>query len=391
MKTVVVVPKLRNAQWSGGGPLLHPVIFCILIRCDYEYIAMIKKILDEYFEGINEVTKHNLSFLVEGIMRSGTASPWHAARAMSASNDKSFKTNEKRVNRLLQDANFQLDDKMFRKYINLLFAIFEERNLLKEGDNLQINVDYTTDRDDFIILMASINFNGRAVPLYFSMRAYPKRKGQHDQKRLEASFIRALRHLLSKKYTYIIVADRGFGNDRLAQMCAESGFDYTLRINENLKIKVEDKACNLSSFKGKSTKFTTYVFTWERHVNFEIRTKDESTWFLMVSKPEIPGVKIYERRFSIEKCFQDQKSSGLNIEKCKIKKYDRFQRLYFAACVAQLFIVMVGEYVESEKHPLKKNFPILANAISVFSNSDGMLAKSCFIKQSILFAQSAKI
>jgi hypothetical protein len=121
-------------------------------------------------------------------------------------------------------SNFQINDELFRKYINLLFEALKERNLLKFGDNLQINVDYTTDTDDFLILMASVNFSGRAVPLYFSMRAYPKRKGQHDQQKLESSFIRALRHLLPKKYFYTIVSDRGFGNDRFAQLCLDKGF-----------------------------------------------------------------------------------------------------------------------------------------------------------------------
>jgi hypothetical protein len=48
------------------------------------YYSIMKDIIDKYFEGINEVAKHNLSFLVEGLMRCGTASPWHAARSMSA-------------------------------------------------------------------------------------------------------------------------------------------------------------------------------------------------------------------------------------------------------------------------------------------------------------------
>jgi hypothetical protein len=337
-------------------------------------------LINRYFSGINAITINNLSFLVEGIVRCGTASPWHASRAMSAVNDQSFKTNEKRANRLLQDSHFQIDDELFRKYVNLLFDAMEERDLLKIGDDLQVNVDYTTDTDDFLILVASINFGGRAVPVYFSMRAYPKRKGQHDQKKHESSFVRALRHLLPKKYSYTIVSDRGFGNDRFAELCADKGFDYVLRVNENLNVRIGDKACNLSDFKGKNEKFSAYVFAWEKEVEFEIHTENESTWFLLLSKSDISGREIYKKRFSIEKCFQDQKSSGFNIEKCKIRKYDRFKRLYFTMCLAQLFVVMIGEYIENENHPIKKRFPMLVGAISAFSSSDGMLARHYFVK-----------
>lgn len=81
--------------------------------------------------------------------------------------------------------------------------------------------------------MARVDFGGGSVPLYFSMRSYPKRKGQSDQKTLERAFLKELRHLLSKKYSYTIVADRGFGNDRFAQLCHENGFNFVLRICES--------------------------------------------------------------------------------------------------------------------------------------------------------------
>ena len=81
----------------------------------------ISKIIKEHFLGIKETTLKNLGYAVEGIIRSGRASIWHAAQAMSAVNNENFKTNEKRGNRLLQDVNFQIDDSMFRKYIKILF------------------------------------------------------------------------------------------------------------------------------------------------------------------------------------------------------------------------------------------------------------------------------
>lgn len=112
-----------------------------------------KEIIEEYFKRLKDFTIGNLSYFVEGIMRSGRARAWHAAQAMSPLNGGSFKTNEKRSNRLLQDENFQIDDATFRKYIKLLFDAMRERNLLNIGDNIQINVDYTSDTDEFLILM----------------------------------------------------------------------------------------------------------------------------------------------------------------------------------------------------------------------------------------------
>jgi hypothetical protein len=50
-----------------------------------------------------------------------SASVTDISRSLSKINDESFRTNEKLVNRLLQDADFQVNDNLFRKYINLLF------------------------------------------------------------------------------------------------------------------------------------------------------------------------------------------------------------------------------------------------------------------------------
>jgi len=276
----------------------------------------------------------------------------------------------------LQDSDFQINDNLFRKYINLLFDVMTERGLLKIGDNVLIKVDFTTDTNEFLILMASVDFGGRSVPLYFSMRAYPKSKGQNDQKKMEKAFLRELRHLLSKKYTYTIVADRGFGNNRFAQLCLEFGFNYVLRICENINICIDDNMLNLKDFSGQNTSFKAYVCTWNREANFEVKTENNSTWFIFSSLPlEENFSKIYAKRFGIEKCFQDQKSSGFNFEKTKIRKYDRFKRLYFSICLAQLFVVILGEYIKNENHPLKKKFPITTGVLSAFSSSDGISAK----------------
>ena len=170
---------------------------------------------------------------------------------------------------------------------------------------------------------------------------------------MEYSFIKALKHLLPKKYNYTIVADRGFGNQRFAKLCQENGFDFVLRLRENLRIKTHGEVENLEDYKGKNTAFDVQVVSWDEEYHFEIKTENGSTWFLLMPLGSKNGAQKYEQRFSIEKCFQDQKSSGFDVEKSKIRKYDRFKRLYFSMCLSQLLMVIVGEHVEFENHPLK--------------------------------------
>ena len=144
------------------------------------------EVLDKYFDDIGLVLFRNFKAVLKGILLSGTSSVWSIARKVAEFSGRTFKASEKLVNRVLQDNNFQINDNLWRKYINLLFSALIERDLLKLGGNLLIRLDYTTDTDDFLILMASVDFCGKSVPLYFSMRKYPKKKDQMNQKKLES-------------------------------------------------------------------------------------------------------------------------------------------------------------------------------------------------------------
>ncbi len=56
-----------------------------------------------------------------------------------------------------------------------------------------------------------------------------------SQIKMEEAFIKGLRHVLSKKYSYVIVADRGFGNNRFANLCKENNFDSNLAKNGKIR------------------------------------------------------------------------------------------------------------------------------------------------------------
>ena len=71
----------------------------------------------------------------------------------------------------------------------------------------------------------------------------------------------------------------------------------------------------------------------------------------------------YKERFKIEKCFFEQKSNGFNVEKSKVRKYERMGRLLFCICVSQAFMLIVGNIVKHNHHDIKKNFPQTTNLI----------------------------
>ncbi len=326
------------------------------------------EIFEKYFAKLGHHFVRNISLIIPAMLRSGAANTALIAKEMCKINGKNFKANDTTLFRFLQSKNFQINEKFWRLHINLLFDFLKEQNSISSANPIQINIDYTTSYDDFMILCASVILGNKSVIIYFTSRLYPRRKNQMDQKKMEAAFIKGLKQVLSKQYRYIIVADRGFGNDRFAKLCEENNFSYVLRMNKNLSVQDDEKTEeNLSEFDQTNHKnLNLYIKTWKKDCIFETTTDKGSTWFLLKSSEELNGKEIYEKRFKIEKLFQDSKSSGFDIEKTKIKKYDRFKRIFYCTVLSHMFLVILGNFLESKTNGIKKNFALLTKTLSAF-------------------------
>jgi transposase len=278
----------------------------------------------------------------------------------------SYKGGEMAVYRLLSNPLFKVGKVLLRSYVKLIFSLLEERTGLKKGDTVYVQIDFTSERDNFQILMASVLLNGKAIPLYFSMRKYPKKKGQYDQKKMEKAFIEGLKHALSKQYRYVIVADRGFGNKRVIELCESAGFEYIIRAEPNLKIRYGNQEGIMSEVIKEKGKYEIEVISWRKTITLIRNEEKGQVWYLMTSlKEEEPGriVKSYKDRFRIEKVFQDLKSSGFRLEETKIKGYSRFKRMFFLTCIAYSLMVLQGDSLEQEEGEWKKKLTSVSKKV----------------------------
>jgi hypothetical protein len=338
------------------------------------FLASSMELIDRYFLKRGYTLCERLSRLVLSLLDSFSASTGDISRSMAKLFSTSFKAAEMYAFRALSDHEFQVDDGLWRCHVNLIFNFLIEKNALKKGGMLCINVDYTTIRDDFLILMASITVNGeKGIMCYFSMRNYPKKKGRLSLIKMEEAFLRELKHILPKGYEYAIIGDRGFGNDRIVSLCEKLGFNYVLRITESLNIELDGKTLKLASFKEKNALFEATVKKWKKKIKFCINTNkknlESNTWYIMTNLKVGNIAEIYANRFKIEKLFQDLKSSGFNIENSKIKKYDKMKRLLFCIGLAHAISTFVGFFLLKLKEELPNNY----YAITVYSK----LGKLC--------------
>jgi hypothetical protein len=187
---------------------------------------------------------------------------------------------------------------------------------------------------------------------------------------MEIAFLKGLKHGLSSKYKYVIVADRGFGNQRFIEDCEELGFDYLIRLSSNKNIKEYGNLSNMPVFQG-IKKF--HILSWKRDVNILITSTEgvKEKWYLATNlsnySPE-DLIQEYKNRFKIEKVFQDLKSSGFDLEASKIKKYDRYKRLFCLGIMAHAIMVLIGNYMDENLPTLKKNSPLCYEILSVYSS-----------------------
>jgi hypothetical protein len=292
---------------------------------------------------------------------------------MGKLNGNNFKANENRLSRFLDSSEFMIEDKIWREYIKMLLSLLIERSYIKENSNICINVDFTSKTDEFLILSASIQFKGRSLPLYFSMRRYPVKAGMIDQKLMEKAFLLELSRLLPhEKYKYTIVADRGFANTRFMSFCREYKFNYVIRTDPKWNIEMLDWKGNMKdiqidnkdigNIKLKCGKFETRLIMSEN--------EEKKSWCIFTDLPNQAFEEIlreYKNRFQCEKMFQDEKSSGFEIEKSKIEKYSRFKRLLFCIYVAQALMMFLGDWINGEAEEIRKKYHLHISLISVFS------------------------
>jgi len=132
---------------------------------------------------------------------------------------------------------FPLDQEFWKNYARLIFSLPYFR--FKKRKYITVLIDVTTIKDEFWILMGTISFMGRGMPIY--MKVWKNPNSSYDYWGRVEGFLKELKEILPKRKKYEIVADRGFQGDKLVRICKNLDWDYLVRINGNYKVKVGDK------------------------------------------------------------------------------------------------------------------------------------------------------
>ena len=332
---------------------------------------MFETILNKYFSDLGTTLTKSFTRYTSGAISACSFSTHEIARHVSQATGYNFNTSEKGLNYLLSNDHFQIDDAYWRQHIRMVFDLMKEQDLIHCGDKIYIQVDFTSNEDDFLILAASVIVNNRSVPLYFTMRNYPKRQGQYDHKKMEEAFLKGLKHLLSKRFSYVVLVDRGFCNERFLSLCDEVGFKYVVRATPNTTVHYHGQTGIMDRVCAEDGSYPLTITNWKKEVTvYRTTSRDGKGIWHLVSN--IHGMSheaashLYQERFKIEKCFQDLKSSGFNMEKSKIRKYSNYKKLLAMVMVAHTLLVMLGHVITVKLPSFLKNSALMADAILAY-------------------------
>lgn len=219
------------------------------------------------------------------------------------------------------------------------------------GDNFE--------KDDHSTLAAYlITSHGRATPLMW--RTVKKSALKDRRNEYEYELVERLHDALPDDVAITLLADRGFGDQKLYAHLGVLGWDYVIRFRG--VIAVENKAGESRAADqwvpatGRPLKIAPARVTSDRTeiaavVVVHAKAMKEA-WCLATSLGDRPAseiVKLYSRRFTIEETFRDQKDIhfGMGLSATHIKNADRRDRLMLLAAVAQVLLTLLGAASEA--------------------------------------------
>jgi len=262
--------------------------------------------------------------------------------------DTTCKHNIKRVNRFLGNEAFEGEA--------LAKGIFEA--FVPESVRALVLADWT-DVPKGKLLVFSLPANGRSIPFFTKVVA--KKAGDGAMIRAENEALEALQRICGNGPDVVIVADRGFGNQRWVPTAKKLGFHFVQRVvgafyadTERYIGKLEEmNLCEGARMRdwGLGTLGEDEAIEGRLVTAFDPDAKEP--WYLITDLKDAPVkelVSIYRRRWWIETTFRDNKNRewGLGLGNVILKDYHRYERLFYIVALAFIFLVAHGAAAEAK-------------------------------------------
>lgn len=217
------------------------------------------------------------------------------------------------------------------------------------GRYVTVALDWTCLPGNIQLLMASIPFAGRAIPLVWITTTY--QAFTDSQNLIEERLISSLKKIIPTGKRIILLADRGFGRASLVNFLIKLNILFCLRVKADVIITTCDgkkinmrelkvKAGQIKWFEGISYRADRKVAKVNMAVTLALGSDDP--WILVTNLRKAQSAIVnYKLRFDIEEWFRDLKHE-LGIDNLQTKSLDKVRRLVFVSSIAYGLLMLVG-------------------------------------------------
>lgn len=217
-----------------------------------------------------------------------------------------------------------------------------------------VALDWTEfDKDDHSTIAAYlVTSHGRATPLVWKTVQKSKLKNQRNEH--EYQVIRRLHAILPPGVKITLLADRGFGDQKLFTYLGILGWSYAIRFRQLIQVTVAERTMAASKWipvTGHAKMLRDVLITANRTSIPAVVLKHQKgmkeAWCIATDRTDLGAagvVRLYARRFTIEETFRDIKDNhfGMGLSATHIGKPERRDRMLLLGAVAQALLTLLG-------------------------------------------------
>ena len=223
-----------------------------------------------------------------------------------------------------------------------------------------VALDWTDfDADDHTTLAIHlITSHGRTTPLLWLTVSKSALKEQRNA--IEDKLLLRLREVVPDEVLITVLADRGFGDQKLYAYLKDLRFDYIIRFREAIVVTDQHDESKPASqwvpdnYRArivKGARVTQDAYPVEAVVCIKDRGMKDS-WCLATSRKDLGArqvVGLYGKRFTIEESFRDSKDIrfGMGLSQTHIQDEQRRDRLLLVCAMAVTLLTLLGAAGES--------------------------------------------
>jgi hypothetical protein len=281
-----------------------------------------------------------------GVLHSASLAVCTIGQGLATARGLNPKHATKQVDRLLSNPNINVDDIRARWVPYVIGARI----------SIVVALDWTDfDADNqATIMLALISDHGRSTPLVWL--TVDKDTLKNHRSLYEHRVLVRLAELLPADIKVCIVADRGFGDQKLYKMLTEElCFDYVIRFRSNIAVTAATGETRTAAAwvqtGGRARVLRGAMVTAERYpVGTVVCVQDKSmkqAWCLAASSTDATAAQLtgyYARRWGIECSLRDTKDLrfGMGMGSVHVKSPERRDRLWLINAFAVVLLTLLG-------------------------------------------------